>query len=194
LQYPSKNKKIIQHHLVKKIMKNRRLLFIALSVILTTILLDLTVWAQNSSNSNNSEVKKYEIGGQFTILRRKDANTVRELFRQFFMTTNTPEIADKITELGFGGRFTYNFTKNIAVEAEANFFPDDKKSMRVSGMPIRVSEPGGRKFQVVFGPKIGIRKKKFGVFGKVRPGFIRLARYEVITEVGPKENFFVFLM
>jgi len=172
-------------------MKNERLSLTFVFVFLTLILLNLTIWSQTSGSSNNSEVQKYEIGGQFTILRRKDADTVREAFRQFFDTPNTPEIAEIITEPGFGGRFTYNFTKSIAIEAEANFFPVDKKSMPVIGMPIRVAEPGGRKFQAVFGPKVGIRKKNFGIFGKVRPGFIRLDRYSVITRVGPTNQFFV---
>ena len=177
--------------ILKTIMKNKRL-FITLNTLLTTILLSLTVWSQTTANSDDEEFRKYEIGGQFTVLRRKDTDTTRESFRQFFMTTNTPEIAEKITELGLGGRFTYNFTKNIAVEAEANFFPVDKKTVRIDFMPISVIEPGGRKFQAVFGPKMGIRKKSFGVFGKFRPGFIRLDRYEVITEVGSRQNFFVF--
>jgi len=171
-------------------MKNKWLLN-SLKIVLTIIFLSLTIWSQTSDNSDNEELKKYEIGGQFTILRRKDADTVREAFRQFFDTTNTPEIAEIITEPGFGGRFTYNFTKNIAIEAEANFFSVDKKSMPVVGMPIPVREPGGRKFQAVFGPKIGIRKRNFGIFGKVRPGFIRLGRYEVINRVGPINQFFV---
>jgi hypothetical protein len=115
---------------------------------------------------------------------------VKETFRQFFGTTNTPENSAKVTELGFGGRFTFNFTKNIAIEAEANFFPVDKKRNAVIGAPIQISEPGGRKFQALFGPKIGIRKKSFGVFGKVRPGFIRLDRYEVIQQIGSNAQFF----
>lgn len=165
--------------------------FVVFYGIILAILLSSSVLSQSVDNSNESKIKRFEIGGQFTILRRKDADTTREAFRQFFDTTNTPEIAEKITELGFGGRFTYNFTKNIAVEAEANFFPVDKKSIPVIDVPIRVSEPGGRKFQVVLGPKIGIRKKNFGIFGKVRPGFIRLDRYRVINQVGSREQFFV---
>lgn len=159
--------------------------------ILLVVLLTGSVWAQSADNSNESKIDRFEVGGQFTILRRTDADTVRQTLRQFFGTTNTPENSAKVTELGFGGRFTFNFTKNIAIEAEANFFPVDKKRNAVIGAPIQISEPGGRKFQALFGPKIGIRKKNFGIFGKVRPGFIRLDRYGVINQVGSREQFFV---
>lgn len=59
------------------------------------------------------------------------------------------------------------------------------------GVPIRVIEPGGRKFRAVLGPKIGIRKKQFGVFAKVRPGLFSMDRYDVVEAVGPPNNFFV---
>src|SRR5690606_21779365 len=42
---------------------------------------------------------------------------------------------------------------------------------------------GGEKTQVLFGAKYGIRKKKFGVFGKVRPGFIHFNAFPHIDNV-----------
>ncbi len=135
-----------------------------------------------SQSIDESDLKKYEVGGHFTMLRRADAHTVSETFRR-----NDPTLTEfspaVLSELGAGGRFTYNFTNNIAIEAEANFFPEDKKSNFVIGVPVRVVEPGGRKFQMVFGPKVGYRKRTFGVFGKLRPGFIRLDRFDVVTQV-----------
>lgn len=165
--------------------------FVMFYGIVLVILFSSSARSQSADSSNESKTDRFEVGGQFSVLRRTDADTVRETFRRFFNTTGTPENPEKITELGLGGRFTYNFNKNIAIEAEANFFPDDKKRNAVIGMPIKVSEPGGRKFQTLFGPKIGIRKRNFGVFGKVRPGFIRLDRYEVIEQVGSNSQFFV---
>jgi hypothetical protein len=61
--------------------------------------------------------------------------------------------------LGGGGRVTFNLTKALALEGELNRFPS-------SGFD-NVS-----RFQGQFGVKSGWRFKKFGVFGKVRPGFI----------------------
>ena len=149
--------------------------------------------AQSADTKSESKLKKFEVGGHFTYLRRTDANPSDELFRQFFRQQGLVENAPrgKINEYGFGGRFTYNFTKNAAVEAEVNFFPEDKTSLPIIGVPIQVIEPGGRKLQAVFGPKIGIRKKKFGVFGKFRPGFVRFDRYNVVQRARTPNNFFV---
>ncbi len=174
---------------IKIYMKNIN--FTVFYAIVLITLINSCVWSQSTNNSNKSETKKYEIGGQFTFLRRTDADTTRETFRQFYGTSNTFENSIKITELGLGGRFTYNFTKNIAIDAEANFFPGNKQRVAIIGVPIKVMEPGGRKIQVLFGPKIGIRKKNFGVFGKLRPGFIRLGGYEVIEQVGSQNQFFI---
>ncbi len=94
-------------------MKNKWL-FNSLSIILTAILLNLTIWAQTSDDSDESKVKRFEVGGQFTLLRRSDANTVSEAFSlNGFGSRNYK--SSKLNELGFGGRFTFNFTKNIAI-------------------------------------------------------------------------------
>jgi outer membrane protein with beta-barrel domain len=61
--------------------------------------------------------------------------------------------------LGGGGRVTFNLTKALAIEGELNYFPS-------SGFD------NVRRFQGQFGVKSGWRFKRFGVFGKVRPGFI----------------------
>jgi len=69
------------------------------------------------------------------------------------------------SELGFGGRITYNFNRSVAVEAESNFFPHRS---------IFGGLGEGRALQAQFGLKAGKRFKKFGVFGKVRPGFLSI--------------------
>ena len=62
--------------------------------------------------------------------------------------------------LGFGGRFTYDFNDNFALDGEAAYFPQN---------------PSGNFGQTVAlaGLKAGIRQEKFGVFGKIRPGVVR---------------------
>lgn len=159
-------------------------------IILCTGWFGQTMYAQVEESSGDGELKKFEIGGHFTLLRRSNADTVIETFIRngFGDPTVGPPIVD---EAGLGVRFTYNFTKNFALEAEGNLFPEDKETIPVVGVPITVVEPGGRKLQAVAGPKIGIRKSKFGVFGKIRPGLIRLDRYDAVILVGTPDNFFV---
>lgn len=86
------------------------------------------------------------------------------------LTVQTPPTEEKLSRYeigaqfsafegsGFGGRFTFNINKNVALEAEGNFFP-------------RVNFPA-RSLEGLFGIKVGKRWNKFGVFGKTRPGFI----------------------
>jgi hypothetical protein len=61
--------------------------------------------------------------------------------------------------LGGGGRVTYNLTKYVAIEGELNYLTAN-------------SFDNYQRLQGQFGVKAGLRYKKFGVFGKVRPGFI----------------------
>jgi outer membrane protein with beta-barrel domain len=63
------------------------------------------------------------------------------------------------TSIGGGGRVTFNLTKYLALEGELNRFPS-------------AGFNNVRSFQGQFGVKSGLRFDRFGVFGKVRPGFI----------------------
>lgn len=66
------------------------------------------------------------------------------------------------TQMQFGGRFTYNITDSIAVESEAWFLPEDQDLHE-------------KRFEAVFGMKLGHRADRVGIFGKVRPGLMRLS-------------------
>lgn len=110
-----------------------------------------------------SDAPKFEIGAQFTTLRFGELDT---------------------TEPGFGGRFTYNINDNFAVEAEGNFFfrnrdPEETRTFE----EFLETLTGGRKTQALFGVKAGVRGNRIGVFGKVRPGFVRFSRFERNLEV-----------
>jgi hypothetical protein len=72
-------------------------------------------------------------------------------------------------EPGFGGRFTFNLNRHLAVEDEVNFFP-------------RNDLTGGSVIQELVGIKAGRRFKRIGVFGKARPGFLSFS--DVTTEEG----------
>jgi hypothetical protein len=67
-----------------------------------------------------------------------------------------------LTDIGFGGRFTYNFTPSIAVESELNSYLTNPSS--------RTLQDGGRAVVGLIGPKAGIRRDRFGVFFKARAG------------------------
>ena len=82
------------------------------------------------------------------------------------LTVFPPDLAFDDTKGGVGGRVTYNFNQSIAAEAEINFFPQRQV----------IFESDGSSIQAQFGVKIGKRFEKFGVFGKVRPGFISADR------------------
>src|SRR6185295_16471818 len=69
-------------------------------------------------------------------------------------------------QTGFGGRVTYNFNRSIAAEAEINFFPQKQFVLTAEGKPI----------QAQFGVKVGKRFEKYGLFAKVRPGFLSVDR------------------
>jgi hypothetical protein len=120
-------------------MKNSSSLCLALTF--TTILLgSAQVRAQ-------TPISKVEVGTQVTSL-----------------TILNPNGFGDATELGFGARITYNFNRQIAVEAETNLFPHKNVFQGVLGE--------GRAVQMQFGVKAGQRFRKFGVFGKVRPGLL----------------------
>lgn len=73
------------------------------------------------------------------------------------------------TDVGVGGRFGFNVNDRLGLEAEITSFP------QFEGRLFR----GGRKVQGLFGAKYGVRSDKFGVFAKLRPGFMRFSTNEV---------------
>jgi len=82
------------------------------------------------------------------------------------LTLFHPDFSFDDTQTGVGGRVTYNFNRSIAAEAEINFFPQKQFVLTADGNAI----------QAQFGVKLGKRFEKFGMFGKVRPGFLSVDR------------------
>ena len=111
----------------------------------TSITLLITIITFASVAVAQSTKDKVEIGVQTTSL-----------------TVFYPDLAFDDTKGGIGGRVTYNFNRSIAAEAEINFFPQKQL----------IFEGDGSSIQAQFGVKLGKRFEKFGLFGKVRPGFI----------------------
>jgi hypothetical protein len=105
------------------------------------------------------EAPKFEVGAQFTSIAVDDNPS----------SLSICNACDEFVYKGVGGRFTYNVNDSLAVETEVNFFLDENQrytSRRVGGHPV----------QALFGVKAGRRFERFGVFGKVRPGFISFSR------------------
>ena len=101
-----------------------------------------------TASGQSDDPPRYEVGGEFTTITREDFNTV---FR---------------AEIGLGGRFTFNLNKNIAFEGAGYFFPRSCLDCPFNG---RITE-------VVGGVKAGKRFEKWGIFAKVRPGFVSFSK------------------
>jgi hypothetical protein len=125
--------------------------------IFTSTLMAVTLFAAAIVINAQSDDKKFEIGAQGSLLR-----VPARRFTTVGSTTLFNE--DLNNDWGFGGRTGYNFSRNIGIEAEVNFFPRDSAA------------DGGHKLQGLFGAKVGQRFEKGGVFLKARPGFVRFGR------------------
>jgi hypothetical protein len=86
---------------------------------------------------------KFEAGAQFTAIHLADV---------------------KENTVGLGVRFVYNPFRHLSLETELN--------QTVTRPPFGSSSTGGQVRQGFFGAKAGLRKSKFGIFGKLRPGFV----------------------
>jgi hypothetical protein len=80
------------------------------------------------------------------------------------------------TNSGLGGRGSFDVSRWLAIEGELNFFPRDRVEVESSPGPaadIRIGYSRTR-FEGFVGPKLGLRRDKYGLFGKIQPGFARL--------------------
>jgi len=118
-----------------------------------------------TSGDAREETPRYEVGVQFTSMSVEPPATACV----FCATLNDDFIH---TEPGFGGRFTFNLTDNIAFEGEGNYFTRDRP-----GFP----DPAGHMFQAQFGGKVGKRFERWGLFGKARPGFVGFTKVTEVT-------------
>jgi hypothetical protein len=106
----------------------------------------------------SGDVPKLEVGAQFSLTRLLDAET------PIFPPADGPVTGYRRiyrTNVGVGGRMGYNVIKQVALEGELNYFPQDFNRLVRDGV------------QGLFGAKAGWRGEKVSVFGKARPGFFR---------------------
>jgi len=81
-----------------------------------------------------------------------------------FVTNDQSEFDQ--TDLGLGAQFGYRLTTNVVLEAELSLYPADL----TEEAPFSASRLEG-----LFGVRAGRIWRKMGVYGKVRPGFLRFA-------------------
>lgn len=81
-----------------------------------------------------------------------------------FTLLNVARVTGRVSEPGVGARIAFNPARLLGLEGEINFFP----SRGNGGSNLE----GGRITQGLFGAKLGWRREKVGLFGKIRPGFL----------------------
>jgi hypothetical protein len=80
----------------------------------------------------------------------------------------------RTTERGAGGRITININDSVALEGEYNIFPNDFRiTVPQLGQLVTRRLTRDRVNQIMFGVKAGARSDRWGIFAKLRPGFIR---------------------
>ena len=102
---------------------------------------------QSQALAQTEELPKFEVAGEFTTLESES-------------------FPGRITQPGFGGRFTYNLNRVFSLEAAGYFFP--KKCTQCRN--------GGNIAEGLAGVKVGKRFEKWGIFTKARPGAISFSR------------------
>jgi hypothetical protein len=121
---------------------------------------DVAAAGRAASAPGRSRVRRFEAGGQVTSLT---FNAPRQFSGSpLIFGENRP-----FTETGLGGRFGFNLSNSVALEAEVNYFPTS------NGISTTL---GGRIVQGQFGVKAGHRFRRFGLFGKARPGLVSVSR------------------
>ncbi len=111
--------------------------------LLTLVVLTMPINAQVADH-------KFEVGGFFTSITLAD---FEERVSPGFGTGDS-------TVNGIGGRLTYNFNENFAIDGEGSFFPSAHFN----------NDEVGQKMQGFVGVKAGVRNKWVGAFAKARPG------------------------
>lgn len=102
------------------------------------------LWVPVASAQSDRTTPRFEVGAQVEWLQLKEFSLV----------------LPRRTEMALGGRFTLNLNDHVAVDSQISIYPRDGFF------------PDRGKTQAVFGVKAGLRGRRVGLFGKVRPGLV----------------------
>jgi hypothetical protein len=125
-----------------------------------------------SGGSGREPSRRFEVGVQFSSFMLNLSP------RDFGAPSFAPFDAGSNAEAGGGLRVGYNVTKNLALEAEGNFYPRRRDFFNNTTV-------GGYPAQVQAGVKYGRRFDRFGLFAKARPGFVHFSRVAHVTSYDP---------
>lgn len=125
---------------------------------LLTISSTLLLFLFNQNANAQSDNARFELGAHFTTMSRFDATDPRA----GTLALESNEFSHNLNP-GIGGRFTFNITRELALETEGTFLPLQ-------------SPYTGRASQWFYGLKAGKRTESLGVFAKVRPGYMYLSK------------------
>ena len=114
---------------------------------------------------SQSDGRKFEASGVISLIRFRGIQSVDPVF---IISEVVPIQKTSVTGVGFGGRLSYNITEKIAVEGELSYLPGSTDEFDDF-------VEGGRKIQGLAGIKAGGRKEGYGLFVKIRPGFVRFS-------------------
>lgn len=104
-----------------------------------------------ASQAQADDLPRFEVAAEFTSLTK-------------------PSFGGGAPEPGFGGRFTFNLSRSVAVEAAGYFFPHK------CAFGLCESDNSGNISEGLFGVKAGKRFQKWGIFAKGRPGLISFSQ------------------
>lgn len=114
---------------------------------------------------NAQDTPKFEIGTQYSALR--------------IPSDRAGCLGCMVFNHGFGARFVANLNRAIAIDSEFDFFPAEGSGA--------TNVLGGRVTTTFLGVKAGYRTKRFGIFGKLRPGLQTYGR--ALNSVSPTLQF-----
>jgi hypothetical protein len=129
---------------------------------LIAILSVFLLQSQAQSQSQTTEMPKYEVAAEFTTLAR--------------------ETFEVRTDAGFGARFTFNLNRVVSLETAGYFLPSQ----------CNVCVNNGNVTEVLGGVKIGKRFEHWGIFGKARPGVVSFSRGKFDVRPDPSNPGFPF--
>ena len=142
-----------------------RLIPIVIAVLLLMCLHNSEVYAQ-------SESPRWEAGVQMTALHYNGSGSIYGSYA----STLTLDGGQRTTDIGMGGRISFNAAKWLALESELNFFPREFATSQ-------------NRTQALFGVKTGRRFGKVGLFAKVRPGVMRFSEGQLRSSFSPGDTF-----